>query len=80
MNILKRNAIGLCLLLFLLCADTESAEYTDGRLGKGLILDGSSQTVRIPHYAGLKPAVEPIARMYIELRYHLLPYNYTLAW
>ena len=26
------------------------------------------------------PAIEPIARKYDELRYRLLPYNYTLAW
>lgn len=26
------------------------------------------------------PAIEPIARRYDELRYQLLPYNYTLAW
>jgi alpha-glucosidase/alpha-D-xyloside xylohydrolase len=26
------------------------------------------------------PAIEPIARTYSELRYQLLPYNYTLAW
>ncbi len=26
------------------------------------------------------PAIEPIAKKYDELRYQLLPYNYTLAW
>jgi alpha-glucosidase/alpha-D-xyloside xylohydrolase len=26
------------------------------------------------------PAIEPVARRYIELRYQLLPYTYTLAW
>jgi hypothetical protein len=26
------------------------------------------------------PTVEPIAKKYIELRYQLLSYNYTLAW
>jgi alpha-glucosidase/alpha-D-xyloside xylohydrolase len=55
MNILKRSVLGLCLLLFLSCTGIASAEYADGKLGKGLILDGTSQTVRIPHYAGLKP-------------------------
>ena len=32
-----------------------TAGYVEGKLGRGLILDGSSQTVKIPHYAGLKP-------------------------
>ena len=26
------------------------------------------------------PAIEPVAKRYDELRYQLLPYNYTLAW
>ena len=26
------------------------------------------------------PAVEPVAKQYAELRYQLMPYNYTLAW
>jgi alpha-glucosidase/alpha-D-xyloside xylohydrolase len=26
------------------------------------------------------PAIEPVAKQYDELRYRLLPYNYTLAW
>ena len=26
------------------------------------------------------PAIEPVAKRYIELRYQLLPYTYTLAW
>jgi len=26
------------------------------------------------------PAIEPVCRKYTELRYQLLPYNYTLAW
>jgi alpha-glucosidase (family GH31 glycosyl hydrolase) len=26
------------------------------------------------------PAIEPVAKRYIELRYRLLPYTYTLAW
>ena len=26
------------------------------------------------------PKIEPVAKKYIELRYQLLPYNYTLAW
>jgi len=55
MNILKRNTLGLCSLLFLLCAGTALAGYTDGKLGQGLILDGTSQSVKIPHYSGLKP-------------------------
>ena len=38
-----------------MCGTAAAAEYADGRLGKALILDGSSHTVKIPHYAGLKP-------------------------
>ena len=41
----------ICLVLHL-CV---RARYSDGKLGKALILDGSSHTVKIPHYAGLKP-------------------------
>jgi len=26
------------------------------------------------------PKIEPIAKKYTELRYQLLPYNYTLTW
>ena len=58
MNILKPNMVVFLSLLFLLfpVVDTVAAvEYVDGKLGKTLILDGSSHTVKIPHYAGLKP-------------------------
>ena len=58
MNILKPNVVVFSSLLFLLFAvvDTAAAtEYAEGKLGKALILDGSSHTVKIPHYAGLKP-------------------------
>ena len=58
MNIVKQNAAVLCSLLFLLFAavDTAAADgYADGRLGQGVILDGKSQSIKIPHYAGLKP-------------------------
>ncbi|MCP4973905.1 MAG: hypothetical protein GY914_09605, partial [Prochlorococcus sp.] len=58
MNILKQNVVVFSSLLFLLFAvvDTAAAgEYAEGKLGKALILDGSSHTVKIPHYAGLKP-------------------------
>lgn len=44
------------LLLGVLCTSNSAVGYTDGKLGKGLLLDGSSHTVRIPNYAGLKPA------------------------
>jgi alpha-glucosidase/alpha-D-xyloside xylohydrolase len=33
-----------------------------------------------PERALRNKAIEPIAKQYIELRYQLLPYNYTLAW
>jgi alpha-glucosidase/alpha-D-xyloside xylohydrolase len=55
MSIRKRNIFGLCLLTVLLGAGSASGQYADGKLGQGLDLDGSSQTVKIPHYAGLKP-------------------------
>ena len=59
MNILKPNVTVFSSLLLLLFAVVDTAradDYADGKLGKALILDGSSQTVKIPHYAGLKPA------------------------
>ncbi|MFP6611076.1 MAG: LamG domain-containing protein, partial [Pirellulales bacterium] len=46
----------VCVFVTALCGATAAAEYADGKLGKALILDGSSHTVKIPHYAGLKPA------------------------
>jgi alpha-glucosidase/alpha-D-xyloside xylohydrolase len=46
----------VCVLVIVLCGAAAAAEYADGRLGQALILDGSSQTVKIPHCAGLKPA------------------------
>ena len=39
-----------------LCGAAAAAEYVDGKIAKALILDGSSHTVKIPHYARLKPA------------------------
>jgi|GEM_PF-107974 len=56
MSIVKQYILGLTIVLFLLCSGTYAAEYSDGQLGKALILDGSSHTVKIPHYAALKPA------------------------
>ena len=56
MSIMKQYILGLTIVLFLFCFGTYAAEYSDGKLGKALILDGSSHTVKIPHYAGLKPA------------------------
>jgi len=46
----------VCLLVSVVCGAVSAAEYVDGKLGKALSLDGSSHTVKIPHYAGLKPA------------------------
>ena len=59
MNILKLNVAVFSSLLFLFFAVVDTAaggDYADGKLGKALILDGSSHTVKIPHYAALKPA------------------------
>ena len=58
MNILKPNVAVFWSLLFLLFAAVDTAaadDYAEGKLGQALILDGSSHTVKIPHYAGLKP-------------------------
>ena len=58
MNILKLNVAVFSSILFLFFAVVDTAaggDYPDGKLGKALILDGSSQTIKIPHYAGLKP-------------------------
>ena len=54
-DLVKQSIPGLTIVLFLLCSGTDAAEYADGKLGKALILDGESQSVKIPHYAGLKP-------------------------
>ena len=59
MNIVKQSTVVLCSLLFFLfpVVDTAAADdYADGKLSKALILDGESQSVKIPHNAGLKPA------------------------
>ena len=59
MNILRRSMAVSCSLLFLLFASVDTAtggDYAKGRLGQGVVLDGKSQSVKIPHYAGLKPA------------------------
>jgi len=53
---MKQYILGLTIVLFLFCFGTYAAEYSDSKLGKALILVGSSHTVKIPHYAGLKPA------------------------
>ncbi|MDG2487563.1 MAG: glycoside hydrolase family 31 protein [Roseibacillus sp.] len=52
---MKQPILGLTIVLFLLCSGTCAAEYSDGKHGKALNLDGSSHTVKIPHYAGIKP-------------------------
>ena len=56
MNTMKQYILGLTIVLFLFCSGTYAADYADGKLGKALILGGNSFTVKIPHYAGLKPA------------------------
>jgi hypothetical protein len=45
----------VCLFVTALCGAVAAADYADGKLGQALILDGSSHTVKIPHYARLKP-------------------------
>jgi fructan beta-fructosidase len=58
MNIFKRStAVSSFLLLFFLAVVNTAlgGDYADGRLGQGVILDGKSQSIKIPHYAGLKP-------------------------
>ena len=39
----------VCVFVTALCGATAAAEYADAKLGKALILDGSSHTVKIPH-------------------------------
>ncbi|NQU21181.1 MAG: hypothetical protein HQ567_07860, partial [Candidatus Nealsonbacteria bacterium] len=47
----------------------------------GLSEPGPGEGSYVPPKSELNnPTVEPIAKKYIELRYQLLPYNYTLAW
>jgi fructan beta-fructosidase len=58
MNIFKRSTAVSSFLLFLFLAVVNTAlggDYADGRLGQGVILDGKSQSIKIPHYADLKP-------------------------
>jgi len=58
MNILKRSVAVSSSLLLLLFAAVDTAtggDYVEGRLGQGVILDGKSQSIKIPHYVGLKP-------------------------
>jgi len=55
---IQRTAWSLTALLLLFAVVDTAAELSikDGKLGKALILGGNSFTVKIPHYAGLKPA------------------------
>ncbi|HTF28754.1 MAG TPA: TIM-barrel domain-containing protein, partial [Flavitalea sp.] len=49
--------------------------------GWGLDSLGPIEDRRYPLLSELKnPAIEPVARKYAELRYQLLPYNYSLTW
>lgn len=49
--------------------------------GWGLPEMGPPESPTPPDPSALNnPAIEPIAKKYAELRYRLLPYNYTLAW
>jgi len=45
----------ICVFVTALCGAAAAAEYADGKIGKALILDGRSHTVKVPHYADLKP-------------------------
>ena len=53
---MKRMTVFLATLVIGLPWAAAELPIKDGKLGKALILDGSSHTVTIPHYAGLKPA------------------------
>ena len=57
MNTLKPNVAVFSSLLFFLFADVDTAAsaYAEGKLGKALILDGNSHTVKVSHYARLQP-------------------------
>jgi len=58
MNNLERSMVVSSSLLFLLFAAVGTAlggDYADGKLGQAVVLDGKSQSIKIPHYAGLKP-------------------------
>ncbi|MDB4738086.1 LamG domain-containing protein, partial [Verrucomicrobiales bacterium] len=57
-KMIKRMTVFLATLLIGLSWVAAELPIKDGKLGKALILDGSSHTVKIPHYAGLKPAKE----------------------
>ncbi|MCL1908796.1 MAG: DUF5110 domain-containing protein [Holophagaceae bacterium] len=49
--------------------------------GWGLSYLGPLEQPQIPRESELfNKAIEPVAKKYIDLRYQLLPYNYTLAW
>lgn len=49
--------------------------------GWGLPELGPHEQDRVPLQSELNnPAIEPVCKKYAELRYRLLPYNYTLAW
>ena len=57
MDTLKPNVAVFSSLLFFLFADVDTAAsaYAEGKLGKALILDGNSHTVKVSHYARLQP-------------------------
>lgn len=58
MNLMKRyTAVSFShgFLLFAAADTARAGDYADGRLGQGVVLDGKCQSIKIPHYAGLKP-------------------------
>ena len=52
---MKRMTVFLATLVIGLSWAAADLPIKDGKLGKALILGGNSFTVKIPHYAGLKP-------------------------
>ena len=53
---INRAALLVAVGILLTGAVASGGSYADGRMGKGVMLDGKGQSIKVPHYAGLKPA------------------------